>query len=128
MVVQGLPLNAHVYEEGSEDVATLSQVMRWDVAPVVARASCTSFQPLGGVTVTGSASTSMVASSTSPAATPEGLGAVPVWVAVVSLTNTGTGEPVTLTPMPGPGASRLALSSTARLRTVIVPDRAGTHE
>src|SRR5215472_8112523 len=75
MSTYGPPATVQVYDAGSDAVATLYQTWLWNACPVpcAAGVSSSSVQPLGPLTVTGSASTSSVASSRSPAAAPLGL-------------------------------------------------------
>src|SRR5215467_6808718 len=89
MSTYGEPATDHPYEAGSDAVASLYQTWVWNTCavPEAPRVSIRSVQPAGGVTVAGSASTSIVAISRSPAATPAGRATVVPFVTDVVLRN-----------------------------------------
>src|SRR5438874_487541 len=101
----------HVYEMGSNGVATLYQSCAWNgwLTAVPASVSLIRVQPGGPRTLTDAALIWSTPSSRSPATTPAG-GATCVPFAIVDLArNVGCVGPVTVTAMPGPGACRLPL-------------------
>src|SRR5215472_15426220 len=96
MSTHGFPPTVHVYDVGSLDVATLYQTWAWKAlaVPSAAGVSISSVQPLGPLTVAGSASTSSVARSRSPAAAPAGLATVVPFVTLDWLRKLGGADVV----------------------------------
>src|SRR5262252_3718309 len=78
MSVQELPEGVHVYEAGSDAVATLYQICAWkaDGVPVAAGVSSSRVQPAGAVAEAAAPSSSGEARSRSPATTPAGFATV----------------------------------------------------